>query len=158
MKATGDLQIWTRFSRRTLTPGQPLELEVHVRNRGSRRVRLPLVSIPLPPGFSVDEDRLVALAGRREVEKVQRVGDRALLYLSALRPGQSRTYKVHLESRLPLRVQARPAVIYEYYRPENRARSRPWRLRVAARQRKVGQPGCSIVIPGHRIFCHSDGS
>jgi len=149
----GDLQIWTRFSRRKLTPGQPAQLEVHVRNRGARLVRLPLVSIPLPPGFTVDEDRLVGLARRPEVEKVQRVGDRALLYLSALGAGKSLHYKVHLESRHPLKVQARPAVVYEYYRPENRAQSRAWTLRVKARKWRPGKPACDIVIPGHRIFC-----
>jgi A-macroglobulin TED domain/Alpha-2-macroglobulin family/MG2 domain/A-macroglobulin receptor binding domain/Alpha-2-macroglobulin bait region domain/Macroglobulin domain MG3 len=154
--APSDLQIWTHYSQRKLAPGQPLKLEVYVRNRGARRVRLPLVSIPLPPGFTVDEDRLVALAGHHGVEKVQRVGDRALLYLDALTKGQSRHYTLHLESRQPLRVQARPAVVYEYYRPENRAQSRVKRLHVAARQWKVGQPACDIVIPGHRIFCRSD--
>ena len=65
------------------------------------------------------------VSGRREVSKVQRRGNRALLYLDRLRGGQSLEFSLLLKSKYPLKVQARPSVIYEYYKPENRSESRP---------------------------------
>ncbi len=47
-----------------------------------------------------------------------------------LKPRQSMRFSLNLTSKYPLRVQARPSVIYEYYKPENRAQSRATTLQV----------------------------
>jgi hypothetical protein len=61
---------------------------------------------------------------------VQRVGSRALLYLSKLGSGDQLRFSVRLTGKYPLRVQARPSLVYEYYRPENRSESAPRVLQV----------------------------
>jgi hypothetical protein len=129
-KSRGTLVIATRFDRHKLRRGQPLRLGVEVRNLSPRGVDMPLVSLALPPGFAVEERALTALVGRGTVSKVQRVGNRALLYLTRLEPGQFLRFGVRLRGRYPLRVQARPSVVYEYYRPENRGESQPRVLQV----------------------------
>jgi hypothetical protein len=146
----GTLGIVTRFSRSKMTPGKKVQLDVVVVNHDRKRVNMPLVSVALPPGFEVAEEDLLQLVGRRRVEKVQRVGNRALLYLSSLGRGERQRYRIHLTSKHPLRVQARPSVIYEYYRPENRAESAPRTLLVQLERATLQRPPCRLVRPKRR--------
>ena len=53
-----------------------------------------------------------------------------ILYLSDLRPGETRTFEYTLKARFPLRAKAPAAVAWEYYTPANRAESRPVELTV----------------------------
>ena len=129
-RPTGSLDIATRYDRRSVKTGQPLRLTVELRNRGKTRVQMPLVSLALPPGLDLNSGALEALVTAGKVSKVQRVGNRALLYLTRLKARQTLRLTLGLRSRYPLRVQARPSVIYEYYRPENRAQTPPQLLQV----------------------------
>ena len=129
-RAAKGLAISTAFDGRLLAKGKSTRLRVVVHNRASTRVEMPLVSLSLPPGFAIAEKDLSRLVQQGQVEKVQRVGNRALLYLSKLGSGQSFRFSVGLRGKYPLRVQARPSVVYEYYRPENRAQSNPHVLQV----------------------------
>ena len=56
--------------------------------------------------------------------------NRALLYLTKLGGGKRLSFSVRLRARFPARVQLRPSVVYEYYKPENRAQSQPRPIRV----------------------------
>jgi hypothetical protein len=124
------LAIRTRYDRREARIGQRVRLDVEVRNRGSSQVDMPLVSLSLPPGFAVSEGSLTRLVKKGRVDKVQRVGGRALLYLTRLGARAALRFGLELRAKYPLRVQARPSSVYEYYRPENRAESRPHLLTV----------------------------
>jgi A-macroglobulin TED domain/Alpha-2-macroglobulin family/MG2 domain/Macroglobulin domain MG3/Alpha-2-macroglobulin bait region domain/A-macroglobulin receptor binding domain len=126
----GQLAISTSYDRRSVKKGGDLRLDVAIRNRGRKRVEMPLVDLALPPGFALQRGALAGLVRAGRVEKVQRVGTRALLYLTKLKPRQSMHFSLNLTSKYPLRVQARPSVIYEYYKPENRAQSRATTLQV----------------------------
>jgi hypothetical protein len=64
------------------------------------------------------------------VDKVQRVGSRALLYLTRLGAKKALRFNLVLRGRYPLKVQARPSTVYEYYRPENRSQSAAHQLQV----------------------------
>jgi len=78
----------------------------------------------------VVEDDLTWLVSNSKVDKLQRVGDRALLYMTRLGRKKHLRFTVRLRARFPAAVQLRPSVVYEYYQPENRATSRPLALRV----------------------------
>ena len=129
-KPSGPLSIRTSLKLREVRTGQQTRLLVDVHNNGKTAVNMPLVDLALPPAFSVEEEDLTWLVTHKRVDKLQRIGDRALLYLTRLGPGQRLAIPVRLRARFPARVQVRPSVVYEYYRPENRAQSRPMMLRV----------------------------
>ncbi len=124
------LSIATSFDRRRVKSGEALRLKVVVKNRGRRRVAMPLVDLALPPGFDVDAAGLATLVKDKKVEKVQRVGNHARLYLSKLGGHHALRFSLKLKSKYPLRVQARPSVVYEYYKPENRAETGATTLQV----------------------------
>ena len=129
--SAGGLAISTSFDRASLRRGGAVKLRVRVRNRGKRSVAMPLVSVALPPGFALDSAELARLVKRfANVDRASRRGSRAVLYLSKLGAGKELDFTLRLHSRFPLRVQARPSLVYEYYRPENRAASRPLMLQV----------------------------
>ena len=130
-KATsGTLSMATSLDRAELKAGQRARLRVDVRNRATAAVDMLLVDLALPPAFTVEEDDLTRLVDQGQVDKLQRVGNRALLYLTKLGGGKRLSFSVSLRARFPARVQLRPSVVYEYYRPENRAQSRARVVRV----------------------------
>ena len=124
------LAIQTRFDRLQSRPGEKIQLDVEVRNRAAAPVEMPLVSLSLPPGFTLQPDGLTGLVRAGKVDKVQQVGNRALLYLTRLGARSALRFGISLRGKYPLAVQARPSTVYEYYRPENRAQSSPHRLKV----------------------------
>ncbi len=128
--ASGALTIDASLDRAELASGQRARLRVDVRNRGKGAVDMPLVDLALPPSFTVEEDDLTRLVNQGRVDKLQRVGNRALLYLTKLGGGKRLSFSVRLRARFPARVQLRPSVVYEYYKPENRAQSQPRPIRV----------------------------
>jgi hypothetical protein len=117
------LAIATRFDRARARPGEAVRLQVEVANRGRQPAEMPLISLALPPAFALDERQLEALVAAARVEKVQRIANRAVLYVSRLGAGQTLRLSLPLVGRHPARVLARPSTVYEYYRPENRAES-----------------------------------
>ncbi|MCK5797435.1 MAG: hypothetical protein KAI47_09650, partial [Deltaproteobacteria bacterium] len=127
---SASLSIATSFDRRRVKSGEALQLKVVVKNKGRRRVAMPLVDLALPPGFDLDAAGLATLVKERKVEKVQRVGNHARLYLSKLAGHHALRFSLNLKSKYPLRVQARPSVVYEYYKPENRAETGATTLQV----------------------------
>ena len=123
-RVRASLSIATTFHpSKRIKVSHPVRLDVTVGNRGRASVPMPLVSLALPPGFAVQERDFTRLVDSRVVSKVQRLGDRAILYLTRLGANKTLSFSVGLRGKYPLRVQSRPAVVYEYYRPENRARS-----------------------------------
>ncbi len=124
------LAITTKYNRVTMKRGDAVWLKLEVKNLSRQTVEAPLVTVSLPPGFTVDENCFTALVSRGKVEKVQRTGNRAILYLSRLKGHGRLVVEVKLRAKYPLKVQVRPSVVYQYYRPENRAKSQPHLLQV----------------------------
>ncbi|MCC6750000.1 MAG: hypothetical protein IT371_20210 [Deltaproteobacteria bacterium] len=124
------LQIATRLAQPRIQPGQTTTLEVNVANTSRRAVEMPLLAVALPPGVAVEEEDLTRLVRAGTVDKVQRQGNQALLYLSRLGPAERLRLTVRLRGQYPARVQTPPSAIYEYYRPEHRAETSPLTLQV----------------------------
>jgi uncharacterized protein YfaS (alpha-2-macroglobulin family) len=129
-RAKGALAIQTTYDRQRLKRGSRTLLTVIVHNNARNAVQMPMVALSLPPGFELEESALSALVGFKGIEKVQRRAGQALLYLSSLGPRRRLAFSLPLRSKYPLRVQARPSLVYEYYKPENRAESTPQVLQV----------------------------
>lgn len=115
------LGIAAHYDRATLRAGEAVKLTLVLQNHGKRAVAMPLVSLPLPPGFDLAPDAIERLVAGSLVSKVQQRGSRLVLYLERLEAGAKHSLALSLRPRFPLTVQARQPLIYEYYRPENRA-------------------------------------
>jgi hypothetical protein len=108
--------------------GSVPELVAAVRNPGAETVAMPMVVVPVPPGFGADRDSLDQLRRSGEVSKVEDLGSSIAIYLLELAPGQRVRLRYRLEARAECDVLQRPAVAYAYYSPEVRGQSASRRL------------------------------
>ena len=129
----GDLVVAVGWDHTQLAPGETTIATVTAANRGTARADMPIVTVGVPPGFDVEPADLERLVAARTVEKVQRNAREAIFYLDHLDAGKPLTFELHLRPRFASHVEAPPATVYEYYRPEHRGAGAVTRLEVAAR-------------------------
>jgi hypothetical protein len=122
------LAIESRFSATTLRAGESVALSVTLRNHGKRTVQMPMVRVPLPPGFDLGPQVIEQLVARSLASKIEQRGNNLLIYLERLQPGRRHELPLTLRSRFPLTAQLAPPSVYEYYRPQNRAAGQPQRI------------------------------
>ena len=89
-----------------------------------------IADVGLAPGFVPDPESLAALVRQGRVAHYEVTPRQLILYLRDLPPGAALRLPVRLRARFPVRAQAPPALVYEYYHPANRQQTRPTRLRV----------------------------
>lgn len=132
------LGIAAHYDRATLRAGEAVKLTLKLQNSGKRAVAMPLVSLPLPPGFDLAPNAIERLVAGTLVSKVQQRGSQLVLYLERLEAGAKHHLALSLRPRFPLTVQARQPLIYEYYRPENRALGQLTTLTVRSAPKRPG--------------------
>jgi hypothetical protein len=126
----GVLEIVANYDRTSLAVNDPLQCAVTVRNNTAYAINMAMVDLGIPPGFTVDPSAFQALQSKRQVEKFEMTGSKILLYLRELPARAPLQFSYMLTPKHPLRVESRPATVYEYYTPGNRAFSQPARLEV----------------------------
>ena len=89
-----------------------------------------LVDLPIPPGFDVDSSAIARLVAAGKVEKFQMTPRSIIVYLRSLSPASELEIAYSLRATVIAKVASPPAVAYEYYAPERRARSAGWELTV----------------------------
>jgi hypothetical protein len=90
-----------------------------------RDAMMPLLSLGIPPGFTVEKDGLDLMVVRGQIEKYELTPRYVTLYLKKLQKGDERQYPVTMISHLPGRVQIPAGSVYPYYEPELRAQAEP---------------------------------
>jgi uncharacterized protein YfaS (alpha-2-macroglobulin family) len=127
------LVIGVRYDRETLAVNDRLRSVVMVTNHTGRLINMAIVDLGIPPGFEVDTTAFEAMQTAGQIEKIEVTGSQVILYLRQLPAAAPFEFDYSLRAKYPLRVQAPPGVVYEYYQPQNRAQSRPTALEVVAR-------------------------
>ncbi len=92
-----------------------------------------MVDLPIPGGFKIEPSELDAMVVSKTIAKYQITARQAILYLRGLEPGQPLQLTYRLTATMPVKVAVPPAVVYEYYTPENRAESKRGELEAVAR-------------------------
>jgi len=110
--------------------GGQVEMTVGVANPSTEAVKMPTLTIPVPPGFVADRESLERLVRETAVTRFDETGDRVNLYLTELGPGGGEVLRYRLEATTPCDVTQRPAEAYAYYSPDVRGTSGPLRLKV----------------------------
>jgi uncharacterized protein YfaS (alpha-2-macroglobulin family) len=67
------------------------------------------------------------------IAKFEVTGNQVILYLRELSNAAPFLFNYSLRAKYPLRVQAPPSTVYEYYQPQNRAVSKTAAMQVEAR-------------------------
>jgi uncharacterized protein YfaS (alpha-2-macroglobulin family) len=118
------------YDRTKLATNDLIHAKATLKYEGATPANMVMLDLGIAPGFVVDEGDFAELVGKKQVQRFSVTPRQVILYLSDLRPGETRTFEYGLRARLPVRAQTPPTVAYEYYTPTNRAVSRPVRLTV----------------------------
>ena len=124
------LRFALNYDRTTLKVNDTLKCTGYVTTRSQPSIHMPTVDLRIPPGFEVDPTAFEALQTSGRIAKFEVHGSRVILYLRELVEGEPFRFEYSLRAKYPLHAQAPKSVVYEYYRPDNRAESRETTLQV----------------------------
>ena len=120
------ITISTEVSTKELKREQTVVQTAHL--LAQREVMMPLVSVGIPPGFSVEREPLDEMVVRGQIEKYEIMPRYLTLYLRKLSAKEAKNYPITLLAHLPGRVQVPAASVYPYYEPELRSQASPLML------------------------------
>ncbi|HEY2249911.1 MAG TPA: alpha-2-macroglobulin family protein, partial [Planctomycetaceae bacterium] len=129
--APESLSVTLQYEKTDLRIGESILATAVVRNNSPSPVAMVLVDLPIPSGFAADAAGFAQLVVDRRIEKYQITPRRVIVYLRSLEPGQSLTIPYKLKGTISVEVTSGAAVAWEYYQPENTARSPVARLIVS---------------------------
>ncbi len=118
--------ITTEVSTKELKREQKVVQTAHL--VAQRDVMMPLVSIGIPPGFSVEREPLDEMVVRGQIEKYEIMPRYVTVYLRKLHAKDEKHYPITLLAHLPGRVQVPAGSVYPYYEPELRSQASPFML------------------------------
>jgi uncharacterized protein YfaS (alpha-2-macroglobulin family) len=123
--AARDLELEVRYERDRLRVGELLGCRVQVLDTGATPSNMIVMELGLPPGFAVDPSTFDRLVGSGALARYEMTSDRVVAYVRSIAPKRRLRFGYELRALRPLRVQAPPSRVYEYYQPENRAETLP---------------------------------
>ncbi|MCC2669615.1 MAG: hypothetical protein K0Q72_2086 [Armatimonadetes bacterium] len=118
-----DLQV--TYDRSDLRQNDTVTAEVRVRSNHRKTLSMLIVDVGLAPGFAPEAASLALLERGRKIERYEVTPRQLILYLRDLPPGEELRLPVRLRARFPVRAQAPPSQVYEYYNPAQRSSTRP---------------------------------
>jgi uncharacterized protein YfaS (alpha-2-macroglobulin family) len=118
------------YDRTKLSTSDLLRAKATLTYQGTLPANMVMLDLGIAPGFTVDPGDFAEMVAKKTVNRFSVTSRQVILYLSDLRPGETRTFEYTLRARFPLRAKAPAAVAWEYYTPANRAESRPVELTV----------------------------
>jgi len=131
-RETGEpIAIDLAYDRTTLAVNDTVTVDATVRLNVPGVVRLALVDLGLPPGFSVLTEDLERLVEQGLIARYEVTGRQIIFYIEDLFEGKPLRFSYRLRARFPLRAQTLPSVAYDYYNPANRAVRSPLQITVS---------------------------
>jgi len=121
-KGEEPVHIEVAYDRTHLTADDALTAKVKVENTTGDHLKMLIVDLGVPPGFSPATEDLEALKAAKSIERYQLTGRQIILYLDGIAAHQTLTFTYKLEAKYPVKVQGAEARVYEYYNPQNETR------------------------------------
>ena len=103
---------------------------VSVENRTDRGMKMVIVDVGIPPGFTVLPDGLEKLVAAKTVQKFSLTGRQIIFYLDKLESGKPAELQYRLRAKYPIQAKTPRSRVYEYYNPEVEALAQPEELTV----------------------------
>jgi len=128
--AEGPLAIDIRYDRTELTEGETITATATVTNNMATAAPMVILDLPIPAGFAAETDDFSKLVEEKKIAKYEVTARSVVVYLRRLPPAKPLELRYRLRATMPVKVTARPAVVYEYYDPDKRAQSATTRLTV----------------------------
>lgn len=105
------------YDRTSLAVNDTVAVNVSVELQKSGVVKMLLVDLGLPPGFTVLSEDLSRLVEQGVIARYELTGRQVIIYLEDFASGQPLQFSYRLRARFPLRAQTPPSAAYDYYNP-----------------------------------------
>ena len=97
--------------------GAAVAVDVAVRLNQAGMVKMALIDLGVPPGFSVETEDLSQLVDEGVISRYELTGRQIIIYVEDLSAEKPLTFSYRLRARFPMRAQTPPSSVYDYYNP-----------------------------------------
>lgn len=102
-----------------------------IKNNLAKSANMVMVDLGIPPGFDLLSEDLQAYQEKKgHLQKFSMTATQAILYLDAIAPGETVTFRYRLRAKYPIRARTFESRVYEYYDPAVNSVARPVQLEV----------------------------
>ncbi len=128
----GDLiTIDVGYDRTQLAVNDEVTVDVGVRLNKEGVVKMALIDLGVPPGFTVLTEDLSRLVEQGVVSRYELAGRQIIIYLEDFSSESPLRFSYRLRARFPMRAQTPPSSAYDYYNPTGAAVRAPLELTVS---------------------------
>jgi len=107
------------YDRTELAINDVVTVDVRVQLHKKGVVKLALIDLGVPPGFTPLTEDLSLLVERGFIARYELTGRQVIIYLEDLSSEAPLTFNYRLRARFPMRAQTPPSSAYDYYNPES---------------------------------------
>jgi hypothetical protein len=111
------ISIGLDYDRTALAVNDTVGVDVRIRLNEQGLVRMALVDLGLPPGFTVLTEDLDRLVEQAVIARYELSGRQIIIYLEDLSSDTPVNFRYRLRARFPMRAQTPPSTAYDYYNP-----------------------------------------
>ena len=113
------------YDRTRLSVNDEVTVDVGVRLNEKGVVKMALIDLGVPPGFTVLAEDLNQLVEEGIIARYELTGRQIIIYLEDLASEAPLYFSYRLRARFPMRAQTPPSSAYDYYNPEGLAMQAP---------------------------------
>jgi hypothetical protein len=119
------------YDRTQLSVNDEVTVKVNVRLNQEGVVKMALIDLGIPPGFSVLTEDLSRLVGQGVIARYELTGRQIIIYLEDFSSASPLNLSYRLRARFPMRAQTPPSSAYDYYNPSDLAIQPPLEVTVS---------------------------
>lgn len=116
-----ELEITVDYDRTRLGVSDVLTSVVEVRTNTKSPIRMAIIDLGIPPGFTVETSDFQRMVELNTLAKYEVTGNQCILYVRNIRPEIPLRFNYKLRAKYPIRAKVPPSRVYEYYNPQNEA-------------------------------------
>jgi hypothetical protein len=105
------------YDRTALAINDEVTVDVGVRLNQAGVVKMALIDLGVPPGFTVLTEDLSRLVEQRVIARYELTGRQIIIYLEDFSSETPLRFSYRLRARFPMRAQTPPSSAYDYYNP-----------------------------------------
>jgi hypothetical protein len=124
------MSIDVAYDRTRLAVNDTVTVKVGVRLNQPGVVKMALVDLGVPPGFTVLTEDLSRLVEQKTIARYELTGRQIIIYLENFSSEKPLHFSYRLRARFPMRAQTPPSSAYDYYNPGSATVRAPLRVTV----------------------------
>jgi hypothetical protein len=119
------------YDRTTLAVNDEVTVKVNVRLNREGVVKMALIDLGVPPGFTVLTEDLSRLVEQGTIAHYELTGRQIIVYLEDFSSASPLAFSYRLRARFPMRAQTPPSSAYDYYNPGDLTVQQPLEVTVS---------------------------